>query len=101
ADHLRPAAPPDPALVREKVAHRGFVARLRLLVGGGGTTLNGQQARVTALDRLVAAYGPYDLPSGNGLVARPCRADDFVRPRPTHSLAPGRRQLPLLNAREA
>ncbi len=101
AEKARPTAPPDPALVREKVAHRGFVARLRLLVVGGGATPGGLQVRAAALARLVAAYGPYDLPSGNALVARSCAPCDFVRPRPTHSLLPGRRPLPLLNSREA
>jgi len=99
---LRPAPPPDPQLVREKLAHRGFVARLRLLVVGGAPDSAGDQARRAALARLVAAYGPYDLPAGNALVMRPCAPDGFAWPRPARGgLRPGGPGVPLLNAREA
>lgn len=59
--------PPDPELVERKLATPAFTARLRLLVVGGDAA-----SRRGALDALIAAYGAYEEPRGNGFVARPC-----------------------------
>ena len=95
---LRPTPPPDPQLMREKLAHRGFLACPRLLVVGGGAGRAGEHARAAALDRLVAAYGPFELAAGNALTPRRCPPGDLLLPQPR---AAGRGPLPLLNAREA
>ncbi len=62
-----PAPPPDLELVERKLATPAFTTRLRLLVAGG----TAMECR-GALDSLIAAYGGYEEPRGNGFVARGC-----------------------------
>lgn len=74
----------DPQLVRDKVSRPACQTQLRLAVFAPKTV---PQAQVQAtLDRLANAYRPFDLPSGNRLVARRLHVegDELLNLHPRH-----------------
>ncbi|MFN8472484.1 MAG: DUF87 domain-containing protein [Anaerolineae bacterium] len=58
----------DPQLVRDKISHPAYQAQLQLAVFAPKTVPEEQVQAI--LDRLVDAYRPFDLPSGNRLTPR-------------------------------
>ncbi len=86
----------DPKLVGEKIAHPAFYAQLRLAVFAPGGSADAQiEAR---LARLVAAYHPFNLPSGNGFQARWLRGRESPLDCPV--FIGGVSRTNLLNVRE-
>lgn len=71
---LGPRPPHDPALVREKLAHGAYLAQIRLAVFAPASAAGDEL--LARLERLVAAYSQFDLPTGNGLEERALRLRD-------------------------
>jgi len=93
---LRPAPAPDPDLVAAKLLSPPLLARLRLLVAGGNAAV-----RADHLDHLVAAYGAYGDPRGNGFVARPCDPRRVAEVTTAGGPRLWGREYPVLSAAEA
>ncbi len=97
----------DPKLVQEKVRHDARLVELRLAIVAPASVASDElRARLT---RLVAAYRPFTLASGNALVARPVHppsqgSGQGARPtrdlRVLDPLGGKPRELPILNVRE-
>lgn len=97
----------DPKLVQDKVRHDARLVELRLAIVAPASVASDElRARLT---RLVAAYRPFTLASGNALVARPAHrtclgSGQGAQPtrdlRVLDPLGGKPRALPILNVRE-